>query len=56
MISSDRSIDPALAFQALQQYVSTEISRLYGEIAARDAYIQKLLDELSPRDEQPADK
>lgn len=38
----DRSIDPGTALKQLQQFVGLEISRLYVEIAVRDAYIQTL--------------
>lgn len=39
---SQPSIDPAVAFEALRRFVAKEVSRLYGEIAARDALIEEL--------------
>lgn len=42
MNNLDRAIDPAQAFQALQQYIANEASRFYAEIAMRDAYIKQL--------------
>lgn len=37
-----RGVDPAQALLAMQKYTSNEISRLFMEIAMRDAYIQRL--------------
>lgn len=36
-------VDAAEALQALQRLTANEISRLFTEIAGRDAFIQKLL-------------
>lgn len=41
-MSQDTAIDPGSAFRHLQNYVASEVARLYGEIAARDAYIEQL--------------
>lgn len=48
----NRSIDPAQAFLALQQFSSNEITRYYSEIAMRDAYIKKLEDTIKELEEK----
>jgi len=40
-------IDPQEALQALQRLTSNEISRLFMEIAGRDALIEKLIARVS---------
>jgi hypothetical protein len=39
----EHRIDPQQVIQSLQKFTATEISRLYTEIAGRDAFIDKLL-------------
>lgn len=39
---NDINIDPAAAFNALQRTAAAEAARWYGEVAARDAYIEQL--------------
>lgn len=39
-------VDPARAFQAMQERTAMEMSRLFGDLAAKDAYIGQLQDEV----------
>lgn len=51
-MENDRSVEPGLAIQYLQQFHGIEMARLAGEIAYRDAYIQSLeekIKELQPK-------
>lgn len=47
MENKDRAVEPNVVIQALQQFLSNEVSRYSLEVAYRDAYIQTIEAELN---------
>lgn len=48
----DHRIDPQNVLQSLQKFTAIEITRLYTEIAGRDAFIDKLLSTITELEEK----